>query len=121
MKNAVTPAEIIALGVKRVFEILYPIIYHQDAQRRAEKIVQLAQNSASVEVAQQSQVLSLRMSLQRLELLEQQQQQIEQQMLKYLQEVPYAELLLTIPDMGKITRACILGEIGDILDYNHAN
>ena len=37
-----------------------------------------------------------------------------------LEKVPYAELLLTVPQLGSVTVATILGETGDLRHYKNA-
>lgn len=120
MRKALTPEEILTLGVKKIKAIFFGILNDKDGQRRADRLLALARQSASVGVAQQSQVMALRMVLDRLALLEGQQEQLEAKMLEHLKEIPYADLLLTIPTMGQITLAILLGEIGDLRGYHHA-
>ena len=41
-------------------------------------------------------------------------------MLEQLAAVPYAQRMLSIPRLGALTAATLLGELGDLRDYNHA-
>jgi transposase len=46
--------------------------------------------------------------------------EVEQAQGDILKQIPYAELLLTIPDMAPVTVATILGETGDLRCYRSA-
>ncbi len=58
MRVAVTPEEIIKLGAKKIRTVFGDILHKKDGQRRADRLLALARSSASVGVAQQSQVMA---------------------------------------------------------------
>jgi transposase len=47
--------------------------------------------------------------------------EVEEAQKDVVMKVPYAELLLTIPQLGSVTLATILGETGDLRSYRNAD
>jgi transposase len=65
--------------------------------------------------------LEMRQTLSALNSVEQKMKEIEQAQAETLRKVPYAEQLLSIPRLGSMTVATILGETGDLRGYRHAD
>lgn len=120
LKVAATPDEILTLGIEPLTRLLRSASHGNLGQARAEELRQAASQS----IACQERVAPLRMelpfTLTKLDLVASQVEQVEQQMVVTLKQVDYASHLLSIPGIGVITVAIILGEVGDLRGYRHA-
>ncbi len=79
-----------------------------------------AANSIGIREGREALELELRQLLVRMELVRNQLGEIEQTINRVIKEVPYIEILSSIPQVGQITLAAILGEAGDFRQYQNA-
>jgi transposase len=84
------------------------------------RIHRLARESIGVVEGLETARMEMRQLLESLELVEQRLQEVEAAQRAALEKVPYAELLLTVPQLGSVTVATILGETGDLRHYKNA-
>ncbi len=82
--------------------------------KRAQELVKTAEASIGRKTGLTAAEASLQNLLNEHDLYRQQYEQLEQMMLKLLQQVPNAEKLLEIKGVGLITAATFVGEVGDI-------
>lgn len=85
--------------------------------RYAEPIWEAAQHSVAVIEGQQSRVRALRGLLDQLALLERRQEQLEGELAQWLGETPEAPYLRSVPELGVVTAAGLLGECGPLGDF----
>jgi len=84
------------------------------------RIHRLARESIGIVEGLETARMEMRQLLESLELVEQRLQEVEAAQHAALEKVPYAELLLTVPQLGSVTVATILGETGDLRNYKNA-
>jgi transposase len=87
---------------------------------RAEGIFAAAQHSVAVEAGQEARWGRLQRLLERLEALERHQGQVLEGMEKWLAETEEAPWLLSVPQVGTVTAAGLLGECGALRDFPRA-
>ncbi|MDI6788836.1 MAG: IS110 family transposase [Planctomycetota bacterium] len=121
LNTAVLPEKILALGVERVEKILSQHSQGKLGIKRAELVTEAAKNSVGIKSGLVSLEMELRQILERIAFVKKQCQEIEEAMKKVLAEVPYSKILLSIPGIGEITIAMILGEVGDLRGYHSAS
>ncbi len=87
---------------------------------RAMTIYRAAQESVGVQEGMRVACFEMRQTLEALEVVEGRIAEVEKVQEAALQQVPYARQLLSIPQMGPVTVATILGETGDLRTYRNA-
>ncbi len=85
--------------------------------RYAERIWEAAQHSVAVCEGQRSRVRALRGLLDQLALSERRQTQLEAELGEWLSQTPEAPYLLSVPEVGVVTAAGLLGECGAFADF----
>jgi transposase len=88
---------------------------------RARAIIDAAGNSIGIREGRDALELELRQLLVRMELVRKQLSEIEQTIKGVIKKVPYIEILSSIPQVGQITLATILGEAGDFRQYQNVS
>jgi transposase len=86
---------------------------HQHAQR----LLQAANASVGIREASQSITEEIRHLVEQLHTLDGFVQQLEQKMHLYLDQIPFSTLLLSMPGIGLITVAGLIGEVGDFRNF----
>lgn len=120
LRQLPTPALVLACPLQ---ELAAQMALHSRKQlglARAEQLQQLARTSVGLVEGTAAHTLAIRQLLEELEQVQRQVRQVEQQMDEQLDSIPYAKLLLTIPRLGRVTLASLLGELGDLQGYRHA-
>lgn len=114
------PAKIIQLGEQEVAKLLRKKSRGQLGIARAGLIVRTAQISIGIREGRKILELELKQLLARLEFMSEQLKEIERTIKVVIKEVPDVDILLSIPAIGSISMATILGEAGDIKSYDSA-
>jgi len=119
LKTCPFPSMILELGVDGVLAEIKKSVKKTVGKKKAQELVEAAQNSVGVDYGLISSKLKLEQLIEELELLTTQLNQIEDAMEKALNETGYKEVILGIPGIGIVTAASLLGEIGDPLRFDH--
>jgi len=119
MKSCPFPSLILELGVEGVLAEIKKAVKKTVGRKKAEELVEIAQNSIGVTYGINSAKLKVQLMIEELELLTKQLEQIENAMGKALSDTGLKELILSIPGVGVVTAASFLGEIGDPLRFDH--
>lgn len=120
LKMASGPERIIQLGEESIARSLRENSRGKLGLERAKLIVQAAQESVGIKAGREILELDLRQILERLEFIQKQIEEIERTIKVRIKEVPDIEILLSLPAVGEISLAAILGEVGDIRRYQAA-
>jgi transposase len=120
LRRCPAPEQMVALGVRKLGVLIHTASHRRLGDAKAKQVCQAAQQSVGVTEGLDSYLLDLSQTLDTLELLGTQITQIEQKQQVYLAQVPYASYLLSIPGIGPVTVATLLGETGDLRTYSSA-
>ena len=118
LRKAPTPLQIQTLGIKRLTTLIQQASNRRLSKGKAQDVQNAANTSIGVNQAIDSACLELTQTLDLLDLLTNQLQEIESQLLYHLQNIPQAEYMCSIPGLGPISVASILGETGPINAYD---
>lgn len=118
LREAPTPLQMQALGIKRLTTLIQKASNRRLSKAKAQAVLEAAHTSIGVRQAIDSACIELRQTLDLLDLLNNQLQEIEAQLLNHLQNIPQAEYMCSIPGLGPITVASILGETGPFTAYD---
>ncbi len=119
LKSCPFPSLILESGVDGVLSEIKKAVKKTVGRKKAEQLVEAAQNSIGVNYGIASSKLKLDLMIEELELLTKQLKQVENAMELALAETGIGEIILGIPGIGVVTAASFLGEIGDPLRFNH--
>jgi transposase len=115
-----TPADIVVTGFEGLQECLRRWSRgHVDANRSA-RIYRAAQETVGLHEGLDAARLEMKQDLEALAQVEARMREVEKAQSQALDQVPYADLLLSIPGLGRVTVATVLGETGDLRAYRDA-
>lgn len=115
-----TAGEIGALEFSELEARLSRWSHRQLKRERIARIHQLARESIGLQEGLQTSRMEMRQLLESIELMDRRLAEVEAAQRAALEEVPYAKLLLTVPHLGPVTVATLLGETGDLRQYRNA-
>lgn len=119
LEVAPTPKDVLSLGLDGLIALLTKAGRGRRCQSKAEAILEAARKSIGCSRGAEALRLDLELLLPRLRALNAQRRLVEDRMRQALRQVEYAERLLTIPGLGEVTLAALLGELGDLRNYRH--
>lgn len=114
-----TPQEIVTLGALVVLKRWKQDVKRAVGMKRAEKLVQAAQNSIGLTEGLTAAKIELKDLLEQYTLFARQSDEIMKQVEQLLEQVPGTEEMLTVPGVGVATLAGFLAEVGDLQGYDH--
>lgn len=114
LKTYPFPEEILRVGVEEIESVLKESTKGKDWKSRARKIYEAARESVGVRAGQKSAKMKLRMLLEEIELLTRQIQELEEEMKKMIEETEEGEYIESVPGIGTVMTATILGETGGL-------
>jgi len=120
IRHAPTPDQIRALGLERLTRGLRASSRNQLGQRRARELLASGRESVGIQEGVRAHRLCIEQQLDLFESVLEQLEMVERSMAEQLERVPYARRLLSIPQVGVVTVAVVLGELGDLRDYRVA-
>jgi transposase len=116
-----TPAEIVSMGFEQLQTRLQRWSRgHINADRSA-RIYQAACQTIGIQEGMAAARLEMRQDLEVLTQVDVRMREVEQAQSEALVGVPYADLLLSIPGIGRVTVATVLGETGDLQSFRNAD
>lgn len=111
-----TPAQLLALSLAELTQLLRRLSRGKLGQARAEALYRVAQESAGIAEGQHALHLEVQELLHRLEDGDNFIAQLEAEMRSQLAHIPYSRCLLSIPGLGAVT---VAGLIGEVADFGH--
>lgn len=118
LKHCPTPEDIIKKGIDPLAQILKTISRGNMGRDRAELLYKAAGDSVGVKEGQKSLLLEIAECISALEATERFILMLEAEMEKYIREIPYSRLILSIKGIGIITVAGLIGEMGDFGQFH---
>jgi transposase len=120
LRTVPTPADVLAMPLEELAEALYVASRWQLGEERAREMREAAEASVGITEGLAGHRLALEQLLGELEAVLAQIAAVEKQMAVELGQVPYAALLRSVPRLGMVTTATLLGEFGDLRNFKVA-
>jgi transposase len=117
LKKYTVPNKIVRAGLKRLSLEIRKASRGQLSGERAEKLINAAKNTVGCKDALDALIFSIRNTVYSIEKIQKEIVIIEKRLEGVFHNIPYAEHLLSIPGIGIISLAIILGEAGDLRRY----
>lgn len=118
IRNYPTPDSIVKLGLETLTMTLKKVSRGQLGQERAKALFIAAQTSVGIKEGRESILIEIDHFISNIEQKDQFINGLEQQMQKYLSQVPYSHSILSIKGISNVTVAGLIGEVGDFKKFN---
>ncbi len=117
LRHYTTPEAIVNCGLETLTVILRRISRGKLGRERAEALYEAATQSVGIREGQQGIVMEIREILSGIEASNRFIGAVEEEMSRYLQEVPYSHSILSLKGIGEVTAAGLIGEVGDFRKF----
>lgn len=117
IKNFSDPDDIVSMGIEKLYEFIRKISRGRFGKDRVEKLYNAAKQSIGITEGKDSMVLEITHLVFNIENENEYIKNIEKQMVIYLEQIPYAYIILSIKGIGPVTVAGLIGEIGDFRKF----
>lgn len=111
------PEDIVSLGLEALIQALKGISRGKLGAEKAQTLFETARNSVGIREGRIGLGLEMRAMLEAIEACERFVDQLEGEMVRHLEEVPYSRLLLSMKGIGPITVAGLIGEVSDFTHF----
>lgn len=120
LENCPFPENVIDLGLKKLTELIAKSTRcRESAAKKAAEIYEAARETVGLKQIGVADRYRVETYLEEVKRSEAQLKDIEKEMGKLLEEVPYAKNILSIPGVGVLSCAVFLGELGDPSNFKH--
>ncbi|MTV51088.1 IS110 family transposase, partial [Heliobacillus mobilis] len=119
LKNFPLPQDVVNLGIEGIVTQWKNEVKRAVGAKRAIKLVEAASISVGISLGQTMARREIEMLLEQYMLLTKQLDELAQDVVTILEEIPGAVQMLAIPGLGWITVAGFLAETGDLQAYHH--
>lgn len=111
------PEDIVNLGLEALTQALKGISRGKLGAEKAQTLFETARNSVGIREGRLGLGLEMRAMLEAIEACERFVDQLEGEMVRHLEEIPYSRLLLSMKGIGPITVAGLIGEVADFTHF----
>ena len=118
LENCPTPEEIVKYKLKKLTTTLRKVSRGKLGEERASELYEAAKTSVSTIEGSQSVLLEVKEIMSIIEATDNFVAEVEKEMRRYLEKIPYSRFMLTIKGVGEVTAAGLIGEVGDFREYN---
>lgn len=126
LKKYTAPEDLANADISELADFLRKHSRNQLGKDRAEQIQALAKGTIGIHLAKEAFTLELRLLVEQIEFIEEQIQVIEEATDQVMEEfrptadTPYRHVIETVPGIGPVLAAAIIGELGDLNNFKNA-
>ena len=117
IKNYPDPERMVSIGIDTLCNIVRKISRCKLGIDRAEKLYYAAKKSVGITEGKEAILLETSHLVSNIEAENRYIEGLEEQMVMYLQQIPYSQSILSIKGIGNITAAGLIGEVGDFKKF----
>jgi transposase len=118
IKHYPAPQDIMTLGIEELTVTIRKISRGRFGQERAEKLIDAAKNTVGIREGSQSIFLEIAHLNAKVENEIRFIDTLEDELEKYLQQIPYGNSILSIKGIGVVTAAGLIGEVADFKKFD---
>jgi transposase len=117
IKNYADPERLVSLGNKEFCQIVRSISRGKFDIDRIEKLYHAAEESVGIKAGKESILLETSHLVSNIENENRYIKSLEQQLVVFLEQIPYSHSILSIKGFGNVTVAGLIGEVGDFRKF----
>jgi transposase len=117
LRHYPTPQDMVACGSEALIRILRQVSRGKLGKERAQTLYDAAVQSVGLEEGRRGILLEMEEILSSLEACKRFIERMEEEMVPYLEQIPYCDSLLSVKGIGEITVAGLIGEVGDFRQF----
>jgi len=117
LRHYPTPQDMVACGSEALIRILRQVSRGKLGKERAQALYDAAVQSVGLEEGRRGILLEMEEILSGLEACKRFIEKMEEEMVPYLEQIPYCDSLLSVKGIGEITVAGLIGEVGDFRQF----
>ena len=117
LESCPVPEDIVKYKLKKLTTTLRKVSRGKLGRERARELYAAAKTSVGTMEGRQSVLFEIKEILSIIETTEHFVREIEKEMSRHLEKIPYSRFMLTIKGVGEITVAGLIGEVGDFREY----
>ena len=117
LENCPTPEGIVKYKLKKLTTTLRKVSRGKLGRERARELYAAAKTSVGTREGRQGILFEIKEILSIIETAEHFVAEIEKEMSRHLEKIPYSRFILSIKGVGEITVAGLIGEVGDFREY----
>jgi transposase len=118
LRHYPTPQDMVACGSEALIRILKQVSRGKLGKARAQALYDAAVQSVGLQEGRRGILLEMEEILSGLEACKRFIERMEEEMVPYLEQIPYSDSLLSVKGIGEITVAGLIGEIGDFRQFH---
>jgi transposase len=115
-----TPEQILRAGPKSLSAAIHQASHGRLSAAFSQRLMEAASATIGLQEGIEAATFAIRNIAASVERIQEEIATIEKELTKVLAQIPYVPQLLSIPGVGKISSAVILGEVGDLRHYHKA-
>jgi len=117
LRHYPAPQDMVACGSEELTRILRQVSRGKLGKERAQALYDAAVQSVGLEEGRRGILLEMEEILSGLEACKRFIEKMEEEMVPYLEQIPYCDSLLSVKGIGEITVAGLIGEVGDFRQF----
>ena len=117
IKNYPDPESMVSIGIETLCDIVRKISRGKIGIDRAEELYNAAKQSVGITEGKESILLEINHLVSNIETENRYIESLEEQMIVYLDQIPYSHSILSVKGIGNITVAGLIGEVGDFKKF----
>jgi transposase len=118
LRHYPTPQDMVTCGSEALIRILRQVSRGKLGKVRAQALYDAAVQSVGLQEGRRGILLETEEILSGLEACKRFIEKMEEEMVPYLEQIPYSDSLLSVKGIGKITVAGLIGEVGDFRQFH---
>jgi transposase len=118
LRHHPTPQDIMKCGLGTLISILKRVSRGKLGRVRAQALYEAAGESVGLQEGKRGILLEMEEILSGLEACNRFIETLEKEMVRYLQEIPYSDSLLSVKGIGEVTVAGLIGEVADFRQFH---
>ncbi len=117
LRHYPTPQDVVECGLETLSSVLKRVSRGKLGRARAQALYDAAAQSVGLQEGRRGMLLEIGEMVEGLEACNRFIEKMEEEMIPYLQEIPYSSSLLSVKGLGEVTVAGLIGEVGDFYQF----
>ncbi len=117
LRHYSTAQDIVTLGEHALASVLRKVSRGKLKEDRARALFAAASESVGIRDGRSSMLLEIRLMLDTIGTYDRFIEQLETEMARYLEHIPYSRVILSLKGIGLVTAAGLIGEVGDFTKF----